>query len=189
MPKGRGVLSHCRGDAGQRGYSLSKENTPFGTPRDNEGTPLDPALSVPARNHCTRCAKNCLRFPVAAFDLVCVYVRSAAAAAGLRKASAFGDTAFLREKAVRKRARGRPPQPRHRKPDNRPTARAAQRSACSFLLRLSIWAASCGRCRSAVGLRGVILRRLLKRSEFLRAFSQAHPARDGRAQPPRPMPA
>ena len=44
-------------------------------------------------------------------------------------------------------------------------------------------------CRSAVGLRGVILRRLLKRPEFLRAFSQAHPARDGRAQPPRPMPA
>jgi len=34
MPKGRGVLSHCRGDAGQRGYSLSKENTPFGTPRE-----------------------------------------------------------------------------------------------------------------------------------------------------------
>ena len=67
------------------GILLVEENTPFGTPRDNEGTPLDPALSVPARNHCTRCAKNCLRFPVAAFDLVCVYVRSAAAAAGLRR--------------------------------------------------------------------------------------------------------
>ena len=48
---------------------------------------------------------------IAAFDLVCVYVRSAAAAAGLRKASAFGDTAFLREKAVRKRARGKPLDP------------------------------------------------------------------------------
>ena len=35
--------------------------------------------------------------------------RFADAAAGLRKASAFGDTAFLREKAVRKRARGRRP--------------------------------------------------------------------------------
>ena len=67
------------------GILLVEENTPFGTPRDNEGTPLDPALSVPARNHCTRCAKNCLRFPVAAFDLVCVYVRSAAAAARLRR--------------------------------------------------------------------------------------------------------
>lgn len=67
------------------GILLVEENTPFGTPRDNEGTPLDPALSVPARNHCTRCAKNCLRFPVAAFDLVCVFVRSAAAAAGFRR--------------------------------------------------------------------------------------------------------
>ena len=67
------------------GILLVEENTPFGIPRDNEGTPLDPALSVPARNHCTRCAKNCLRFPVAAFDLVCAYVRSAAAAAGLRR--------------------------------------------------------------------------------------------------------
>ena len=67
------------------GILLVEENTPFGTPRDNEGTPLDPALSVPARNHCTRCAKNCLQFPVAAFDLVCAYVRSAAAAAGFRR--------------------------------------------------------------------------------------------------------
>ena len=71
------------------GILLVEENTPFGTPRDNEGTPLDPALSVPARNHCTRCAKNCLRFPVAAFDLVCAYVRSAAAAAGLRRCAAL----------------------------------------------------------------------------------------------------
>ena len=71
------------------GILLVEENTPFGTPRDNEGTPLDPALSVPARNHCTRCAKNCLRFPVAAFDLVCAYVRSAAAAAGLRRCVAL----------------------------------------------------------------------------------------------------
>ena len=71
------------------GILLVEENTPFGTPRDNEGTPLDPALSVPARNHCTRCAKNCLRFPVAAFDLVCAYVRSAAAAAGFRRCAAL----------------------------------------------------------------------------------------------------
>lgn len=67
------------------GILLVEENTPFGIPRDNEGTPLAPALSVPARNHCTRCAKNCLRFPVAAFDLVCAYVHSAAAAAGFRR--------------------------------------------------------------------------------------------------------
>ena len=67
------------------GILVVEENTPFGIPRDNEGTPLAPALSVPARNHCTRCAKNCLRFPVAAFDLVCAYVRSAAAAAGFRR--------------------------------------------------------------------------------------------------------
>ena len=40
MPKGRGVLSYCRGDAGQRGYSLSKENTPFGTPRERRGEDL-----------------------------------------------------------------------------------------------------------------------------------------------------
>ena len=37
MSKGRGVLSHCRGDAGQGGYFLSKENTPFGTPRERRG--------------------------------------------------------------------------------------------------------------------------------------------------------
>ena len=45
MPKGRGILFHCRGDAGQRGYFLSKENTPFGTPRERRGenpsTPLE----------------------------------------------------------------------------------------------------------------------------------------------------
>ena len=46
MPKGRGVLSHCRGDAGQRGYSLSKENTPFGTPRERRGeTPSTPDIA------------------------------------------------------------------------------------------------------------------------------------------------
>ena len=43
MPKGRGVLSHCRGDVGQRGYSLSKENTPLWNPqRKARGVPLDP---------------------------------------------------------------------------------------------------------------------------------------------------
>ena len=46
MPKGCGVLSHCRGDAGQRGYSLSKENTPFGTPRERRGeTPSTPDIA------------------------------------------------------------------------------------------------------------------------------------------------
>ena len=46
MPKGRGVLSHCRGDAGQWGYSLSKENTPFGTPRERRGeTPSTPDIA------------------------------------------------------------------------------------------------------------------------------------------------
>ena len=45
MPKGRGVLSHRRGDAGQRGYSLSKEKTPFGTPRERRGeNPLTPDI-------------------------------------------------------------------------------------------------------------------------------------------------
>ena len=43
MPKGRGVLSYCRGDAGQRGYSLSKENTPFTPERKDEG----PSPSTP----------------------------------------------------------------------------------------------------------------------------------------------
>ena len=137
------------------GILLVEENTPFGTPRDNEGTPLDPALSVPARNHCTRCAKNCLRFPVAAFDLVCVYVRSAAAAAGLRKASAFGDTAFLREKAVRKRARGRRPLTPELRQSNYRSAAVCKCTGAAQprLLPLSIWCASCGRCRSAAGLR------------------------------------
>ena len=46
MPKGRGVLSYCRGDAGQRGYSLSKENTPFGTPRERRGEdPSTPGIA------------------------------------------------------------------------------------------------------------------------------------------------
>ena len=32
--------------AGQRGCSLSKENTPFGTPRERQGGfPLDPAIA------------------------------------------------------------------------------------------------------------------------------------------------
>ena len=45
MPKGRGVLSYCHGDARQRGYSLSKENTPFGTPRERRGeTPSTPDI-------------------------------------------------------------------------------------------------------------------------------------------------
>ena len=44
----------------------------------------------------------------AAFDLDCS-LRPLPLCGGVTKASAFGDTAFLREKAVRKRARGRTP--------------------------------------------------------------------------------
>ena len=36
-PKGAGFCPTCRGDAGQRGDSLSKENPPFGTPRERRG--------------------------------------------------------------------------------------------------------------------------------------------------------
>ena len=36
-PKGAGFCPTYRGDAGQRGYSLSKENAPFGTPRERRG--------------------------------------------------------------------------------------------------------------------------------------------------------
>ena len=69
--------------------------------------------------------------------------RFAAAAAGLRKASAFGDTAFLREKAVRKRARGcRPLTP------ELPILNFISAAVCEYtgaaqprLLPLSIWSA------------------------------------------------
>ena len=44
----------------------------------------------------------------AAFDLICS-LRPLPLCGGVTKASAFGDTAFLREKAVRKRARGAHP--------------------------------------------------------------------------------
>ena len=70
--------------------------------------------------------------------------RFAAAAAGLRKASAFGDTAFLREKAVRKRARGcRPLTPKL------PILNFISAAVCEYtgaaqprLLPLSTWSAS-----------------------------------------------
>ena len=69
--------------------------------------------------------------------------RSAAAAAGLRKASAFGDTAFLREKAVRKRARGRHPlTPELRRSNYRSAAVCKCTGAAQpRLLPLSIWSA------------------------------------------------
>ena len=39
-----GGMQRVGAAAGQRGYSLSKENTPFGTPRERQGVlPLDPA--------------------------------------------------------------------------------------------------------------------------------------------------
>ena len=47
---------------------------------------------------------------VAAFELGC-FLRPLPLCGGVAKASAFGDTAFLREKAVRKRARGKPLDP------------------------------------------------------------------------------
>ena len=80
---------------------------------------------------------------------------SAAAAAGLRKASAFGDTAFLREKAVRKRARGRRPLTPELRQSNYRSAAVCKCTGAAQprLLPLSIWCASCGRCRSAAGLR------------------------------------
>ena len=72
MPKGRGVLSYCRGDVGQRGYSLSKENTPFGTPRERRGeapsTPdigsldLEELLSLRNRVRCTWLRHEPLQF-------------------------------------------------------------------------------------------------------------------------------
>jgi len=49
-----------------------------------------------------------VQFLIAAFDLVC-FLRPLPLCGGVTKASAFGDTAFLREKAVRKRARGAHP--------------------------------------------------------------------------------
>ena len=51
-----------------------------------------------------------MQFLIAAFDLIC-FLRPLPLYGGVTKASAFGDTAFLREKAVRKRARGKPLDP------------------------------------------------------------------------------
>ena len=69
--------------------------------------------------------------------------RFAAPAAGLRKASGFGDTAFLREKAVRKRARGRHPlTPELRRSNYRSAAVCKCTGAAQpRLLPLSIWSA------------------------------------------------
>ena len=52
-----------------------------------------------------------MQFLIAAFDLIC-FLRPLPLYGGVTKASAFGDTAFLRKKAVRKRARGKPLDPR-----------------------------------------------------------------------------
>ena len=84
---------------------------------------------------------------------------------------------FARKSGEKTREGAHPPQPRHRKPDNRPTARAAQRSACSFLLRLSIWTAPCSRCRSAVGSEGISLRRhrFFARKSGRKTREGAHP--------------
>ena len=46
---------------GQRGYSLSEENTPFETPRERRGeSPSTPALRDWGLKSCTRCAIGCL---------------------------------------------------------------------------------------------------------------------------------
>ena len=63
------------------------------------------------KRDCTCCAKECVQFLIAAFDLIC-FLRPLPLCGGVTKASAFGDTAFLREKAVRKRTRGKPLDPR-----------------------------------------------------------------------------
>ena len=70
--------------------------------------------------------------------------RFAAPAAGLRKASAFGDTAFLREKAVRKRAMGRRPLTPELRQSNYRSAAVCKCTGAAQprFLPLSIWRAS-----------------------------------------------
>ena len=57
MPKGRGVLSHRRGDAGQRGILFPKRIPPLEPPEKGDGcSPRPPTLSVWCLNNYTRCA-------------------------------------------------------------------------------------------------------------------------------------
>ena len=49
--------------AGQRGDSLSEENTPFETPRERRGeSPSTPALAVGCLKGCVACGIGCLLF-------------------------------------------------------------------------------------------------------------------------------
>ena len=72
---------------------------------------MTPALSTPAKTVLHALRKGVCAVLIAAFDLIC-FLRPLPLCGGVTKASAFGDTAFLREKAVRKRARGKPLDPR-----------------------------------------------------------------------------
>ena len=76
------------GSSGVKGAALARFLTAFdrakAARKHARAAPVTHFIAGSRQNDCTRCAKNCLRFPVAAFDLVCAYVRSAAAAAGVR---------------------------------------------------------------------------------------------------------
>ena len=57
MPKGRGILSHCRGDAGQGGILFPKRIPPLEPPEKGEGrTPRPPTLPDWSSKSCTRYA-------------------------------------------------------------------------------------------------------------------------------------
>ena len=91
-----------------KGSFSTVENDPFETPRERKGCALDLPSPVFYEAATARAVQNtaCSAWRGFRFDLLL------AAAAALRwglKASAFGDTAFLCEKAVRKRARGAHP--------------------------------------------------------------------------------
>ena len=77
-----------RAAAGQRGYSLSEENTPFETPRERRGeSPSTPALAVGRLKICTRCAIRCLPSDVSKrFDFLLL---PAAALPACRQSSAI----------------------------------------------------------------------------------------------------
>ena len=95
-----------------KGAILYRREWPLWNPKRAQGaSPLTPHCQPLRKRYCTRCAKECVQFLIAAFDLICS-LRPLPLCGGVTKASAFGDTAFLREKAVRKRARGKPLDPR-----------------------------------------------------------------------------
>ena len=73
---------------GQRGYSLSEENTPFETPRERRGaSPSTPALRDLGLKSCAACGIGCLLFFVSKrFDLLLL---PAAALPACRQSSAI----------------------------------------------------------------------------------------------------